>query len=144
MKRPLIYLIGSLRNSKVPLIGNLLREAKFDVFDDWYAGGPNADDCWAAYERGRGRTFVEALGGFSAAHTFMYDYHHLRNADIALLVLPAGKSAHLELGWMIGQGKPGYVLLDSPERWDVMYKFAAGVFDNIDTMVERLRREHLR
>lgn len=40
---------------------------------------------------------------------------------------------------MIGQGKPGYILLDGePERFDVMYKFAAGVFTNSTDLVEAL------
>jgi nucleoside 2-deoxyribosyltransferase len=42
--------------------------------------------------------------------------------------MPAGKSAHLELGYMIGRGKPCFVLFDEePERWDVMYQFATAV-----------------
>ena len=39
-----IYTIGSLRNEKVPLIANALRDAGHEVFDDWYGAGPEADD----------------------------------------------------------------------------------------------------
>ena len=39
--------------------------------------------------------------------------------------MPGGKSAHLELGYMIGRGKRCFVLFDKePERWDLMYQFA--------------------
>jgi len=42
--------------------------------------------------------------------------------------MPAGKSGHMELGYMIGQGKPCFVYFDKePERWDVMYQFAKEV-----------------
>ena len=34
-----IYIIGSLRNKNIPLIGNKLREAGFEVFDDWFSPG---------------------------------------------------------------------------------------------------------
>lgn len=133
-----IYLIGSLRNPAIPAIGQTLRSAAFDVFDDWYAGGPIADDAWRDYEKSRGHSYIEALDGFAAKHVFEYDKAHLTRAHAAVLVLPAGKSSHLELGWMLGQGKPGFVLVDSPERWDVMYQFATGVFSDIDKLIGAL------
>lgn len=136
-----IYLIGSLRNPAIPDFGVALRKLTgHEVFDDWFAGGPVADDAWRDYEKARGRTYVESLRGYAAAHVFDFDRKHLERADAAVLVLPCGKSGHLELGWMLGQGKPGYVLLDDPDRWDVMYKFATGVFDNLDCLVDELRR----
>ena len=136
-----IYLIGSLRNPDVPELAQILRkETGHEVFDDWYAAGDKADDAWRDYEKARGHTYVKGLQGHAAAHVFEFDYFHLQRSDAAVLFLPAGKSAHLELGWMLGSEKPGYVLLDSPDRWDVMYKFATGVFDNLQPLVEALRR----
>jgi nucleoside 2-deoxyribosyltransferase len=123
-----IYLIGSLRNPEIPRIGNYLRELGFEVFDDWFAGGKIADDEWQAYEQLRGRPYDVALRGHAAQHVYNFDLEHINSSDIGLLALPAGKSGHLELGYMIGQGKPGYVLFDKePERWDVMYNFATAV-----------------
>ena len=128
-----IYLIGSLRNPRVPLIAQQLRSHGSDVFDDWYAAGPEADDKWREYEKGRGHTYPEALGGLAATHIFDFDLRHLHRSDAAVLVLPAGRSAHLELGYAIGKGKPGYILLDNePDRYDVMYKFANGVYSTVD------------
>lgn len=55
------------------------------------------------------------------------------------MVLPCGKSGHLEFGWAIGKGKPGYILFDGePERYDVMYQFAWDVLFHVDEVVERL------
>jgi hypothetical protein len=135
----MIYLIGSLRNPKIPKIASRLRAEEFEVFDDWYAAGPEADDKWRDYEKGRGRTYLEALDGLAAKHVFEFDMYHLCRATVGLLVLPAGKSGHLELGWLLGFGRPGYILLDSPDRWDVMYQFASGVYDSLDVLVNRLR-----
>lgn len=135
----MIYLIGSLRDNNVPKIGNLLREEGFHVFDDWFAAGPEADDKWRDYEKQRGRTYTEALAGIAAKHVFDFDKYHLDRADTAILVLPCGRSGHLELGYMLGSRKKGYVLLDTPERWDVMYQFATGVFDSLDKLLEVLR-----
>lgn len=136
-----LYLIGSLRNPRIPEIGRRLRFAGYTVFDDWFAGGEHADDAWQEYETARGRTYVEALQGYSAEHVFTYDYQHLSSSDVVVLVTPAGKSGHLELGWSLGRGKPGYILLDTPnDRWDVMYRFATGVFTCVLDLVKELDR----
>ena len=134
-----IYLIGSLRNEKVPILGNKIRELGFDVFDDWYGAGERADDSWQAYEKLRGRRFDDALKGHAAQHVFNFDKKHLDAADIAILLLPAGKSGHLELGYHLGQKKPGYIVMESePERFDVMYNFCSGVFFNEESLFEAL------
>lgn len=124
-----LYLIGSLRNPNVPVMADCIRDLGFDVFDDWWAAGPEADDCWQAYETARGRHYGEALHGYAAEHVYHFDHYHLNESDAAVLLLPAGKSGHLELGYILGQGKPGYVLFDTvPERWDVLYQLATGMF----------------
>ena len=134
----IIYLIGSLRNPDIPNIGNFLRGLGHDVFDDWFAGGRIADDSWRDYEKVRGRTFKEALQGYAAQHVFDFDMYHLNRCDTGVLVMPAGKSGHIEMGYLIGQGKPVYVLLDHPKRWDVMYGFAKGVFNTLEELAEAL------
>jgi hypothetical protein len=139
----LVYLIGSLRNPDVPIVAGILRDAGIDVFDDWYAAGPHADDCWRDYEGQRGRNYEEALQGYAAKHVFEFDRLHLERCDGAVLMLPAGKSGHLELGFMAGRGKPTFILLDDPERWDVMYQFATSVVSNIDALVDAIRRVKL-
>ena len=102
-----IYLIGSLRNPRIPEIAAQLRKAGHDVFDDWFAAGPEADDYWQKYEQGRGHNFKEGLQGYAANHVYNFDKHHLDQCDIAVLALPAGKSGHLELGYCVGRGKIG-------------------------------------
>lgn len=135
-----IYLIGSLRNPKVPELGNELRAWGYNVFEDWYAAGPNADDEWRKYEQGRGRSFVEALQGLAVGHVFDFDSKHLLEADIGILMLPAGKSGHLELGVLVGRGKRTYILLDGePKRWDMMYLFATAVFTDKEELFATLR-----
>ena len=134
-----IYLIGSLRNPEVPVLAKALREAGHSVFDDWYAAGPEADDYWRRYEQERGRTYKQALGAYAANHVWGYDREHLDRCDTALLQLPAGKSGHLELGYAIGAGKLGIILLDKDyDRWDVMYRFAPYVCENLDEVLEAL------
>jgi len=136
-----IYVIGSLRNPKVPEIAERLRALGHDVFDDWFAAGPEADDYWQKYEQGRGHTLAQALKGRAAQNVYWFDRNNLTRADVGVLVLPAGKSGHLELGWMLGKGMKGYILLDrEPERFDVMYAFANGVFTEIEELEVALGR----
>lgn len=135
----MIYLIGSLKNPNVPLVAVDLRLEGFEVFDAWYSAGPDADDKWREHERIRGRTFLEALQGSHAQFVYRFDREHLERATTAVLLLPAGKSGHLELGWALGNGKHGYILMNSePERFDVMYDFADRVFANQDDLVAEL------
>ena len=137
-KKLKVYVIGSLRNPEVPKIAQEIRKLGFDVFDDWYAAGPEADDKWRDYEKARGHSYREALKGYAADHVYKFDLRHLDECDIAVLYMPAGKSAHLELGYVIGKGKVGYIVLDNPERWDVMYLFAHGVFNNSEELKKEL------
>lgn len=132
----MIYLIGSLRNPQIPQIKMKLEELTGeDVFADWFAAGPEADDKWKDYNKEICNSYIEALDEPAAVNVFEFDKRHLLEAKAVVLALPAGKSGHLELGWTLGMGKPGYILLEKADiRWDVMYKFATGVFDDIDRL----------
>jgi hypothetical protein len=135
-----IYLIGSLRNPRLPELGIRLRAYGFDIFDDWFAAGPEADDCWQKYEQERGRSFGEALNSPAANNVFNFDKRWLDKANTVVLMMPAGKSGHLEFGYSIGRGARGFVFFPDgePERWDVMYQFATGVAFNEKALVELL------
>lgn len=50
-------------------------------------------------------------------------------ADVVILILPSGRSAHLEVGYAKGCGKKLYILGDFPKGdSEVMYGFADGMF----------------
>lgn len=135
----MIYLIGSLRHPRVREVAAALRAHKIEVFDDWHAAGPEADDIWQRYEQERGKTFREALRLKHARMVLDFDRDNLNRSTGAVLVFPAGKSCHLEFGYIIGQGKPGYILLEQePERWDVMYAFANGIYYRTDELVKEI------
>lgn len=128
-----LYLIGSLRNERVPELAKQLRRELSDVevFDDWYAAGPEADDCWKEYETSRQRDYISALSGHAARHVFEFDKYHIDRCTHALLVLPAGKSGHMEIMYaQYGSGAKTAILLAEDVRWDVMYQF-------IPTVIER-------
>lgn len=136
-----VYLIGALKNSRIPEIGNLLRNEDYDVMDEWFTPGPEADTNWQAYERIRGRSYAEALKGRAATNIFFFDRSYIDLSDFVVLVMPAGKSAMLELGYARGRGKKTFVFLDGaePDRYDIMTKFSDGVFKTADELLTALK-----
>lgn len=140
-----LYLIGSLRNKRIPELAKTLRQRHLnvEVFDDWFAAGEEADDCWKEYEQARGRTYQEALKGYSARNVFQYDRTHLDRCTHALLVLPAGKSGHMEIMYATYKvGAKTAILLDPEDvRWDVMYQFVPDVLNNDEEIEEWLTPE---
>jgi hypothetical protein len=80
------------------------------------------------------QTYLDALEHPRAIEGFGLDMAAMNKADTFVLVLPCNRSAHLELGWAIGQGKRTAVLLsEDPVVPELMYKMvdylAPSVFD---------------
>lgn len=125
--KPLIYIMGSLRNEGVEEVAAEVRSHGYDVFDNWFSAGREADDYWQKYSKNKGLSYTEALQSREANHVFRFDKAYLDLCDAAILVMPAGKSGFLELGYLLGRGTPAYLLLDEDtekNRYDVMPQFA--------------------
>lgn len=142
-KKRVIYIVGSLRNKLVPIMSNKIREANKDweVFDSWYAPGPHADDFLRDYCKGKGLTYKQTLQDWAATHIFAFDRKHIGRSTDLVMIMPTGKSGHLELGWGLGRGKRGYILFtETPKRVDVMYQFATDIFFNLDELIVELKK----
>lgn len=136
-RKPCIYIIGSLRNEQIPVVGNAVRAAGFEAFDDWHGTGPKADDHWFEYEKLRGRSFIEALAGRAAQNTFALDRDNILRSEGVIMVMPAGRSGHIEFGYAARGGVPAVILLDKePERYDVMYNFASKITYDVNDAVD--------
>lgn len=135
-----IYLMSSLGNADLPRVGRDLRVAGHEVFDDWHGAGTNADVHWREYEQSRGYTFVEALARPLAQVHYELDREWMAWANTGLLVLPAGKSGHLELGYLAQrEDTTTHILLDGePTDWNLMYKLVDGVWNNLEQFMEWL------
>jgi len=138
-----IYIIGSLENPNVEIIANQLRRdmgTEVEIFDSWKSPGPKADSYWRDYEKAKGLNYKEALNDWAARHIFEFDDFHLQRATDVVMIMPAGKSGHLELGVSIGRGKRGYILFNEvPERYDVMVQFATDIFFNYNDLLIELK-----
>lgn len=135
-----IYLVGALKNQEIPKIAKRLTQEGFEVFAEWHNPGPEADMFWQEHEKFKGSTYKEALAGSHVENVFYYDQAYIDLADIVVLVMPAGKSGHLELGYAAGSGKKTFILLDQePDRYDVMPRFANAVCNNLDELIKELK-----
>lgn len=62
-----------------------------------------------------------ALSHPLAIEGFGFDMRAMEWADVCVLLLPCGRSAHLEAGWFAGRGKP-VVVIGPVEEPELMYK----------------------
>ncbi len=80
-----------------------------DIDPDWQS--------WSAED------FIEGLRHPLAVHGFALDYDAMSMCEACVMVMPSGLSAHLEVGWFCGAGRPTAILLDDG-RPELMYKMA--------------------
>ena len=83
-------------------------------------GGPNFQGKHDAFTQ----DFLIGLNHPRAQEGFMADWNAMQKADTFILVLPCGKSAHLELGWAIGAGKRTIILAEETIERELMYLMA--------------------
>lgn len=117
MKRK-IYVASSWRNQRHPEVVRSLIEYGHEVYDfknpgqgthfHWSEIDPQWKD-WTCEQ------YREALKHPVTQDGFTSDFDAMKWADTFLLVLPCGRSAHLELGWACGMGKETLILLDKVE-----------------------------
>lgn len=117
----MIYVGGALANPEIVRITKLLMDNGFDAFSEWYTPGKDADVLWRDYELSLGFDYREALNRPAAQQVFNFDKRNIDASDTFVMVMPCGKSAHLELGYAVGTGKRTLVYMpEQPDRWDVM------------------------
>ena len=137
-----VYLAGSLRNENMLHYRETLQEAfpDHEIFMDWYAAGPLADDHWKSYWTGQGVDYKEALSKPNSQNTFQFDKKHIDSSDILILAAPAGKSGHMELGYALGSGKIGLYFFPEEEdvRWDVMLNFSTAVCVGMEDLMQQI------
>jgi len=73
-----------------------------------------------------------------AVEGFDSDFAAMNRADTFVMVLPCGKSAHLELGWAIGAGKRTVILLEDPVEPELMYRAASEMVRSVDDLLAAL------
>lgn len=89
---------------------------------DGYAGlghraMPKKGSDWEAVDQ-----YLSMVNHPRAIEGYVADFDAMNAADTFVMVLPCGKSAHLELGWAAGAGKRTAILLEDPVEPELMYR----------------------
>jgi hypothetical protein len=69
-------------------------------------------------------TYLDMIDHPRAIEGYESDFAAMNRADTFVMVLPCGKSAHLELGWAAGAGKRTAILCEDPIEPELMYRMA--------------------
>jgi hypothetical protein len=141
-----IYVASSWRNPFYADVLRILREAGHDVWDwrnpptggngfKWQdAGAPD----YQHGDRVDTATYKAMVETVAAQAGFQSDLQGMMFADICVLLLPSGRSAHMEAGYMCGRGKPVHVLRMIPDEPDLMHLLFDEIHSSPAELVARL------
>ncbi len=105
-----IYVASSWRNTYQQSIVELLRNYKYEVYDFRNPKEGNKGFKWSEvdlqWEVWTTEEYRDNLKHKISQEGFELDFDAMKAADQCVLVLPSGRSSHLEAGYFWGTGKP--------------------------------------
>ncbi len=134
-----IYVASSWRNAAQPGVVIALRNAGHEVYDFRNPKPGNQGFSWSEISEGwrdwDTRQFQDALTHPIAESGFGYDWDAMDEADTCVLVMPCGRSAHLEAGYFAGAGKRLIILLTDGQEPELMYKMADALCVSVQDVI---------
>ena len=137
-----IYVASSWRNKYYPEVVEALRAKGHEVYD--FRNPPHGGNGfrWTEIdEKALEWSFDEYSEGLhhpKAERQFKADLEALEWADTCVLVLPSGRSAHTEAGWMAGAGRRVFVYIPEMQEPELMYKLFDGVVGSMEDLLEAI------
>lgn len=138
-----IYVASSWRNPMQPNVVKILRGVGHEVYDfrNPFNGRPGfkwseIDPDWQGWTAARYRELLTTSP--IAAAGYISDLRAMEWADTCVLLLPCGRSAHLEAGWFTGRGKRCLILTQDGEEPELMALLATDICISLDEVIERL------
>lgn len=138
-----IYLASSWRNAEQPKVVSTLRKYGHGVYD--FRNPPHGqsgfqwsdiDENWQDWTAD---AYIEAITTSPiAARGYLSDLRGMQWADTCVLLLPCGRSAHLEAGWFAGQGKRLIILTKDGEKPELMALMANHICTGINDVLDIL------
>jgi len=138
-----VYVASSWRNPFQQKVVKKLRELGHEVYDfkNPQGNGVNTGFHWSEidpnWEAWQPNEYVEHLKHPIADRGFKSDFDAMKWADCCVMVLPCGRSANTEAGWMKGSGKEVHVFMPISQEPELMYKIYDSVlieFDQLSTI----------
>ncbi len=148
-----VYVASSWRNHWQPIVCSALTAAGIDHYDFRNPEGGTGFS-WREVKTTNVASIVRTKGSDwedideylrmiehpRAIEGFEADFAAMQKADTFVLVLPCGKSAHLELGWAVGAGKRTAVLLEDPVEPELMYRMVDYLAPSLPALIRWLLR----
>ncbi len=143
-----IYVASSWRNPRQPDVCAFLRSQGHEVYDFRNPAPGNTGFAWSSidpdWQNWSPTGFRNGLDHPTAQEGFGYDFDAMKWADQCVLVLPCGRSAHLEAGWCMGKGKPVTIYAPVPVEPELMYLLegeSAAICTNLAEVAARVKRK---
>ena len=133
-----IYVASRWRNDIQPIIVAKLRELGHDGYDfknPPFKSGLHWIEIDHKWEEWTVEEYVNNLDHPIAELGFKSDFDAMKWAECCVMVLPCGRSAHTEAGWMKGAGKQTHVFMSQKQEPELMYK----VYDSVMSSYDQLR-----
>ena len=134
-----IYVASSWRNQYYTEVVEKLRAAGHDVYDfrnpPQGTGGFRWSDVDSNYMEWSVDQYREGMKSPRAKQQFANDIQALEWADTCVLVLPCGRSAHTEAGWLAGKGKRTVVYIPEMQEAELMYMLFDLVTDDLSELL---------
>ena len=137
-----IYVASSWRNKYYPEVVEALRAKGHEVYD--FRNPPHGGNGfrWTDIDKKALEwsfdEYSEGLHHPKAERQFKADLEALEWADTCVLVLPSGRSAHTDAGWMAGAGRRVFVYIPEMQEPELMYKLFDGVADSMEDLLEAI------
>jgi hypothetical protein len=136
-----VYVASSVNNPYQPVVVEHLRALGWVVYDfhQPFPGkkGFRWEDITPSWREWGPETWRCALNTPAAKAGFDADFSGMQNSKYCVLVLPSGRSAHLEAGYMAGQGKNVFTLALEKVDADLM-NLLLGPAENICVSIQEL------
>ncbi len=140
-----IYVASSWRNTFQPEVVRSLREAGHEVYDFRNPPHGKGGFKWASidseWENWSTREYISNLKHPVSESGFKSDLDAMEWAEVCVLVLPCGRSAHAEAGWMQGSGRKTIVYIPEKQEPELMYKLFDLVTDEMSEIIEYLNTQ---
>jgi len=136
-----VYVASSWRNDVQPAVVTAVRAAGHEAYDfknprpgDKGFHWSEIDPDWQQWSMG---AYRDALNHPIAQAGFRSDWDAMEWADACILVMPCGRSAHIEAGYFVGAGKQLIILLSDGEP-ELMYRMAGHIALTIEESIDAL------
>ena len=139
-----IYVASSWRNPFFPQVVERLRQEGHEVYDVRNPPHDGQGFHWTDIDENAPHwtfdQYAEGLHHPLAERQFQADLEALDWADTCVLVLPSGRSAHTEAGYLAGAGRRVIVYIPEMIEPELMYKLFDGVVGTLDDLAAALKR----